>query len=261
MSEVVSDAGSKPPVAENRGAVAATEATTGGSLVVETLETIGTTVKAMVKKDAEHLEAIGRKLLQAKELINETKGATWEGWLKTYGLKKSWANTLVRIARGEDTVEKMRARVRDAMAAKRQREQSTGGRNVRAGKPVEPARSAAKPAEPVPFDDRAFLERLEHAGVNVTPARDGYRPFVLWSPPELAHDHGLKKALTEVAERFEIHLTDWPGYEEPEAAEGVKAVAAQPADAGEPAPEHEDDGLDIPEYPRRDGGEEIRAAA
>lgn len=42
----------------------------------ETLERLGRDIKAMAKQDAEHLMAIGKKLLRAKELVNATAGAT-----------------------------------------------------------------------------------------------------------------------------------------------------------------------------------------
>jgi hypothetical protein len=89
---------------------------------METLEQLGNAIKVMVRKSDDFLISAGLKLVEARKRI-AAEGITWADFLHQHcgGLSRSRANELIRIGEGKTTVEAMRERARQGMAASRER--------------------------------------------------------------------------------------------------------------------------------------------
>jgi hypothetical protein len=115
---------------------------------METLEQLGNAIKAMVRKSDDYLISAGLKLVEARKRIAAER-ITWAAFLDQHcgGLSRSRANELIRIGEGKTTVEAMRERARQGMAASRERARAASVRNVTdtPREPLGPHRAADGP--------------------------------------------------------------------------------------------------------------------
>jgi len=110
-----------------------------------------------LEKDENLYRSAGVILMEAKEIVKKTKGATWPGFLlHNCNISRSRADDFVRLANGETTLEELRAKT----AARREtyNQKKYGGGTCRPdGKSSEKPKQKQEPvqtAEPEPpFED------------------------------------------------------------------------------------------------------------
>jgi hypothetical protein len=112
----------------------------------DSIEQLGAAIVADHKKGADHLKAAGEKLVEAKRRIDvgEARDLNWPNFLRRHckGMSEGWASQLMAVARGDVSVEELRAKARKRQRLCRERKKRAEKASSASGE-VNPTDTAA----------------------------------------------------------------------------------------------------------------------